>query len=94
MDVRYEDLATIIFLKKNKIQSQFCKYILKLRSSNPNYVIYGELGRIPVDITIKLRMAVPGTSPFKILANYLVLCIRYCCTCLILKKLNLLGLIM
>ena len=40
-----------------KTQLQFCKHILKLRSSTPNYMIYGELGRIPVDITIKLRMA-------------------------------------
>ena len=40
-----------------KTQLQFCKHILKLRSSTPNYMIYGELGRIPVYITIKLRMA-------------------------------------
>ena len=40
-----------------KTQLQFCKYILKLRSSTQNYMIYGELGRIPVDITFKLRMA-------------------------------------
>ena len=40
-----------------KTQLQFCKHILKLRSSTPNYMICGELGRIPVDITIKLRMA-------------------------------------
>ena len=54
MDVKFGDLATIIFLKKTQLQ--FCKHILKLRSSTPKYIIYGEFGRIPVDITIKQRM--------------------------------------
>jgi hypothetical protein len=36
-----------------KIQLQFCKLLLKLKSSTPNYMIYGELGRFPIEIDIK-----------------------------------------
>jgi hypothetical protein len=39
-----------------KIQLQFCKLLLKLKSSTPNYMIYGELGRFPIEIDIKIRM--------------------------------------
>ena len=35
----------------------FCKRILKVRSTTPNYMVYGELGRFPLEITIKIRMA-------------------------------------
>jgi hypothetical protein len=36
---------------------QYCKRILNLRSSTPNFMVYGEIGRFPVEIIIKLRMA-------------------------------------
>jgi hypothetical protein len=39
-----------------KIQLRFCKLLLKLKSSTPNYMIYVELGRFPIEIDIKIRM--------------------------------------
>ena len=39
-----------------KIHLQFCKKILSVRSSTPNLMVYGELGRFPLDISIKIRM--------------------------------------
>jgi len=39
-----------------KIQLRFCKLLLKLKSSTPKYMIYGELGRFPIEIDIKIRM--------------------------------------
>ena len=35
----------------------FCKRVLKVRSTTPNYMVYGELGRIPFEITIEIKMA-------------------------------------
>ena len=39
----------VVFLK-------FCKYLLGLKTSTPNSMVYGELGCYPVSISIKLRM--------------------------------------
>ena len=39
-----------------KMHLQFCKRVLKLRISTPNYMVYGELGRYPIEIHVKLRM--------------------------------------
>ena len=39
-----------------KIQLRICKLLLKLKSSTPNYMIYGELGRFPIELDIKIRM--------------------------------------
>ncbi len=39
-----------------RIHLQFCKNILHLRKSTPNYMVYGELGRFPLSINIKMRM--------------------------------------
>jgi hypothetical protein len=36
-----------------KIQLRFCKLLLKLKTSTPNYMIHGELGRFPIEIDIK-----------------------------------------
>ena len=35
---------------------KFCKLLLCLKKSTPNYMIYGELGIYPLDIYIKCRM--------------------------------------
>lgn len=39
-----------------KVHLKFCKRILNVRKSTPNFMVYGELGRFPLDIDIKLRM--------------------------------------
>lgn len=39
-----------------KMHLQFCKNLLKVRNSTPNFMVYGELGRVPLEISIKLRM--------------------------------------
>ena len=41
------DVLEIVHLK-------FCKMILNFKTSTPNYMIYGELGRYPVEIDIKI----------------------------------------
>lgn len=38
------------------VHLDFCKRILKLKKGTPNYMVYGELGRFPLRIQIKLRM--------------------------------------
>jgi hypothetical protein len=35
-----------------KVHLKFCKMILNLKTSTPNYMIYGDLGRYPVEIDI------------------------------------------
>ena len=35
----------------------FCERILKVRFTSPNYMVYGGLGRFPLEIIIKIRMA-------------------------------------
>ena len=39
-----------------KVQLKFCKLLLNLKSSTPNCMVYGEIGRFPIDLDIKLRM--------------------------------------
>jgi hypothetical protein len=38
-----------------KVHLKFCKIILQLKATTPNCMIYGQLGRYPLDIDIKLR---------------------------------------
>lgn len=38
-----------------KIHLKFCKVLLNLKQSTPSFMVYGELGRHPIDIDIKVR---------------------------------------
>ena len=39
-----------------QIHLKFCKRILGVRNTTPNYMVYGELGRFPLRIRVKVRM--------------------------------------
>ena len=39
-----------------KLHLRFCRYILKVKNSTPKCMLYGELGRYPVDIHIKCKI--------------------------------------
>ena len=39
-----------------RVHIKFCKILLGVKKSTPDFMIYGELGRYPLDISIKLRM--------------------------------------
>jgi hypothetical protein len=41
-----------------RVHLKFCKILLNLKSSTPNYMymVYGELDRYPIDIDIKVRI--------------------------------------
>ena len=39
-----------------RVHLKFCKLLLQLKKSTPDFMIYGELGRYSLDIRIKLRM--------------------------------------
>jgi len=47
----YENLDII-----EKLHLKFCKYILGVKSSTPSVMVYGELGRSPLSIEVKIRM--------------------------------------
>ena len=39
-----------------KMHLQFCKKILKVRNSTPNFTVYGELGRLPLEIMVEQKL--------------------------------------
>ena len=39
-----------------KVHLQFCKNVLKVRSTTPNYMVYGELGRYPMEVMVKRKI--------------------------------------
>ena len=47
----YENLVTL-----ERVHLQFCKRILNLRLSTPNFMVYGEIGRQSLKIRVQLRM--------------------------------------
>ena len=47
----YENIKII-----EQVHLQFCKRILKVRTTTPNFMVYGELGRFPLEIKVKMRM--------------------------------------
>ena len=47
----YEDCRLL-----ERLHLKFCKYVLGLKRSTPNAMVYGELGSYPVQITIKYKV--------------------------------------
>ena len=47
----YEDCGMV-----ERLHLKFCKYLLRVKSSTPSFMVYGELGEFPTSITIKCRM--------------------------------------
>ena len=41
---------------------QFCKSILKVRNSSPNLLVYGELGRFPMETIVKQHIILSWKS--------------------------------
>ena len=39
-----------------RVHLKFCKLLLHMKTSTPSFMIYGELGRYPLEIDIKIRM--------------------------------------
>jgi hypothetical protein len=39
-----------------RVHLKFCKLLLRLIVSTPNFMVYGELGKYPLEIDIKVRM--------------------------------------
>ena len=39
-----------------RVHLKFCKHILRLKKSTPNYMVYGESGRFPLSVEIKVRL--------------------------------------
>ena len=60
-----------------KMHLQYCKRILNLRSSTPNFVVFGEIGRFPVEIIITLLLHF-GITCYVIIINFPLLCIDLC----------------
>ena len=44
------------FSLMEKICNKFLKLLLPVRKTTPSYLLYGELGRFPVHISVNLRM--------------------------------------
>ena len=50
-----------------KVHVKFCKLLLNLKTSTPNFMLYGELGRYPLNITVLIRHFTNTTiTPFTI----------------------------
>jgi hypothetical protein len=54
--IMFAQKEIILIFMLEKVHLKFCKMILNLKTSTPNYMIYGESGRYPVEIDIKIRI--------------------------------------
>jgi hypothetical protein len=45
-----------------RVHLKFCKLLLHLKQPTPDFMIYGELGRYPMEILIKTRMSLIGQN--------------------------------
>ena len=59
-----------------KVHLRFCKKILKVRQTTSNYMVYGELGRYPLNIHINVRM-IGFWLKLKSSNKYLIMYINY-----------------
>jgi hypothetical protein len=57
---------------------EFCKYIMKVKKCTPNYIVYGELGRLPMSVLIStfrcikdLQFPILNIRIKKVLLNFL-----------------------
>jgi hypothetical protein len=39
---------------------EFCKYIMKVKKCTPNYIVYGELGRVPTCMSVHINARMIG----------------------------------
>ena len=66
-----------------KVHLKFCIMILNLKTSTPNYMIYGELGRYPSKSTLRLELFLFGQKLFvENNPKYHALCIVYHTICI------------
>jgi hypothetical protein len=52
----FQHLAKSILIHIEQIHLMFCERILKVRFTTPNYIVYGELVRFPLEIIIKNKL--------------------------------------
>ena len=39
-----------------QIHLKYCKRVLQVRNTTPNFMVLGELGRFPIEVKVKLKM--------------------------------------
>jgi hypothetical protein len=59
------------------VHLKFCKMLLHMKSSTPSFMVYGELGRYPLVIDIKIRMVSYWAKFIDGKSNFLIFYINY-----------------